>query len=187
VLLAYTKLFVYDEVVEEMDITDPISYRLYESYYPFSVIKNYKNYITEHKLVREICATVMVNKFINQNGMVNFLKLHKQYGKKLSVIIQRYFLAEELFKINELRSLIDNLDRKGKTDGVYFSLVEIEKTLNVATEWLLHDSNLELLKNNLSNFHKLLSILPRQITGNARKSMKEFETILINFCFLKSL
>jgi glutamate dehydrogenase len=181
VLLAYTKLYIYDEVVDEIDITEPIAYRFYESYYPLSIIKNYKNYITEHKLVREICATVMVNKFINQNGMVSFLKLHKQYGKKLSVIIQRYFLAEELFEINKLRSFIDNLDRKGKTDGVYFSLIEIEKTLNVATEWLLHDSNLELLKNNLNNFHKLLSILPFQITGNARKSMKEFETIFDKF------
>lgn len=179
VLLAYTKLYLFDQIVEELDISNKIASSFYESYYPKTIIKDYREHIYEHKLVREICATVMLNKFINQNGIVNFLKLHKAYGKPFSKIIQRYFIADELFNIKDIRSKIDDLDAKSSPGAIYAAIVEIEKTLNVATEWLLHDSNLEMLDSNLDKFKQLLGILPNHITGNVKKAVKKFESKLL--------
>ncbi|MEF3254678.1 MAG: NAD-glutamate dehydrogenase, partial [Deferribacterales bacterium] len=180
VLLAYTKLYLYDQIVEDIDINNKIASSLYESYYPKTILEQYKNYIYDHKLLREITATVMVNKFINQNGITTFLKLYKTYGKSFSKIVERYFIANEIHNIAPIRKKIDELDPKSFNNGLYFALIELEKTLSVATEWLLHDNNYNALMEHLDTFKKIQNILPQHIHGNIMKSIKDFEQSLID-------
>ncbi|MCX8084793.1 MAG: NAD-glutamate dehydrogenase [Calditerrivibrio sp.] len=175
VLMAYTKLFLFDNIVEHVDINDPILRKLYESYYPNSIIQKYREEIYEHKLIKEIIATVLVNRYINQNGMVTYLQLHNRYGKDLYKIMMRYFFAEEILAITPLREKLNIIDTKYSSDILYKGFIEIEKTLNVATEWLLNDSNYELLKNNIESFNTMLKCLGVPSQLELKKQIKEFE------------
>ncbi len=180
VLMAYTKLFLFDEIVEEVDINEPILRKLYESYYPKSLIEKYGDSIYEHKLIKEILATVMVNRFVNQFGFVNFLSLHTTYGKDFYKIILRYFQAEEIFELPSVRSQLDQLDQKRSSDTLYKAFIEIEKTLLVATEWLLNDSNFILLQENKDLFKNMLTKLGSVPGGELKKLFRTFEQELVS-------
>jgi len=175
VLIAYTKLFLFDNIVEKVDINEPILKKLYESYYPKSLLKKYGEFIYDHKLVKEILATLMVNKFVNQFGTVNYLNLHNLYGKDFYKIILRYFQAEDLFDLQSLREQLDQLDKKISSPAVYRSFIEIEKTLLVATEWLLNDANFEMLQNNRDLFKSMLSKVGSISSGDLKKLFRNFE------------
>ncbi|MGC8768771.1 NAD-glutamate dehydrogenase domain-containing protein [Calditerrivibrio sp.] len=180
VLMAYTKLFLFDKILEDVDINEPILKKLYESYYPKTLLEKYGHSIYEHKLIKEILATVMVNKFVNQFGFVNYLNLHNLYGKDFYRIMLRYFQAEELFNLSELRNKLDQLDEKKSTSTVYTAFIEIEKTLAVATEWMLNDTNFEMLQNNKELFIKILQKIGDIPGGDFKKIFKAFEQDLIS-------
>lgn len=180
VLMAYTKLFLFDKIVDEVDINEPILRKLYESYYPKSLLEKYGNSVYEHKLIREILATVMVNRFVNQFGFVNFLSLHTTYGKDFYKIILRYFQAEEIFELQNLRNQLDRLDQRRSSETIYRAFIEIEKTLLVATEWLLNDSNFTLIEENKKLFKDMLAKIGGVPGGELKKLFRTFEQELID-------
>ena len=64
-----------------------------------------------------------------------------------------------------MRSRIEKFDGKINANVQYQMLIEVEKTLKVAVEWLVNDANEEMIKNNLEMFNKLASNISRNLKG----------------------
>jgi glutamate dehydrogenase len=173
VLLAYIKIYLLDVIEENFDMENPIIKELYKNYYPKSLLKKFEDQIYEHKLKKEIAITVLVNKVINQAGITFFIELFKNTGKDFLTLIEKYILAEKLLKFEEVRSRIEKLDGKINANVQYQMLIEVEKTLKVAVEWLVNDANEEMIKNNLEMFNKLASNISRNLKGYLKENYKK--------------
>jgi glutamate dehydrogenase len=173
VLLAYIKIYLLDVIEENFDMENPIIKELYKNYYPKSLLKKFEDQIYEHKLKKEIAITVLVNKVINQAGITFFIELFKNTGKDFLTLIEKYILAEKLLKFEEVRSRIEKFDGKINANVQYQMLIEVEKTLKVAVEWLVNDANEEMIKNNLEMFNKLASNISRNLKGYLKENYKK--------------
>lgn len=67
------------------------------------------------------------------------------------------------------------MDKKISSPALYRSFIEIEKTLLVATEWLLNDANFEMLQNNRDLFKSMLSKVGSISSGDLKKLFRNFE------------
>lgn len=163
VLLAYTKIMLFESVVDELNSKNELLEKCYTTYYPKSMIKEYKKYFDEHKLKREITATVAVNKAVNQVGIPTFVEIYKTTGQSFARILETYLFADELLSAQELRNKVEKLDGKIGSQMQYFMLLEIEKTLKNAVKWLVRQSNKELLSQNLDKFNQIKDYITSNI------------------------
>jgi len=169
VLLAYTKIMLFDSTVNEFNHDSDLLKQEYIQYYPKTIITNYSKYFEEHKLKNEITATVAVNKAVNQAGIPFFIELHKSTGQPYAKLIERYLFADKLLETSEIRKKIEALDLKIDAKIQYAMLIEIEKTLKVATNWLINDNNFKLINENMDTFNKV----SKNIIGNLKGKFKE--------------
>jgi glutamate dehydrogenase len=174
VLMAYIKIFLLDEITNDINMNNPIIQDLYVNYYPKTLLDKYAEHIDEHKLRKEIAVTVLVNKVINQAGTTFFMELFKNTGKDFYTLIEKYIFAERLLGCEELRTKIEALDGKVHSDIQYHMLIEIEKTLKVAVEWLIsNEKNAELLQNNFELFSQISSLIPVNLKDNLKLNYKK--------------
>ncbi|MGA1863011.1 NAD-glutamate dehydrogenase [Deferribacter thermophilus] len=187
VLLSYIKIFLYNEVEKNIDFNDPVVRKLYLSYYPEYMVKRFGDNLFEHRLAKEITATVIVNKVINQTGITFFIELYKNTNQPFEKLIDKYLQIDELLNTDNFRSAIYALDNKAKSDAQYRALIEIEKTLKLGVEWLVKDGNDKLLQENKDLFLEIVKRIPAKVSGVVKEQMKRFEEELITDGFPKRL
>jgi glutamate dehydrogenase len=174
VLMAYIKIFLLEEIEDSINLDNPIVQDLYTKYYPQTLLNKYGEHIDEHKLKKEIAITVLVNKVINQAGTTFFMELFKNTGKDFYSIIEKYIFAERILGCENLRAKIEELDGKVHSEIQYHMLIEIEKTLKVAVEWLIsNDANTELLENNMPLFEEISSLVPVNLKNHLKDNYKK--------------
>lgn len=187
VLLAYIKIYLLDEVSNNLDMNNEIIKQLYIDYYPQTLLKKYSEYIDEHKLKKEIAVTVLVNKVINQTGITFFMELFKNTGKNFYDLIEKYIFAEKILDCESIRLKVEALDGKVDATIQYEMLIEIEKTVKVAVEWLVDDVNVELLKKNTEIFNKLANLIPANLKGHLKDNYEALNNKFIDSSVPKKL
>lgn len=187
VLLSYVKIFLYNEIEKNIDLNDPIIRKLYLSYYPEYMIKRFGEHLFEHRLAKEIAATVMVNKVINQTGITFFIELYKNTNQSFVKLMEKYLQIDELLNAEELRESIYALDNKAKAESQYRALIEIEKTLKLGVEWLVNETYEKLLLENKDIFLKIASNITSKMTGTIKEQMKFFTEELVDGGFSRKL
>ncbi|KAA0256897.1 NAD-glutamate dehydrogenase [Deferribacter autotrophicus] len=174
VLLSYVKIFLYNEIEKNIDMNDPLVRKNYMSYYPDYMKKRFGEHLFEHKLAKEIAATVIVNKVVNQTGITFFIELFKNTNQDFSTLISNYMFIEELLDINNVRERIFALDNKATAEAQYNALIELEKTLKVGVQWLINKDNFKALIDNKELFLKIMERIPAKVTGKVKDMMKQF-------------
>lgn len=178
VLLAYAKIFLYNSIEKDLDIENPLVKREYMNYYPADTQKRFGDKLYEHSLRREIAATVVVNRLTNQAGATFFYELFTNNSVSFTKLAESYLLGEEILGCAPLRLEIEKLDNKAEAFAQYEALVEIEKTLKVATAWLIDESNQKLITENTEIFRSILNDIPKYIS----KDMKaNFDVMAASF------
>lgn len=174
VLMAYTKIMLFDSVVYELNPENEILKRYYNSYYPESMVQDFQQYFDEHKLKREIIATVAVNKAVNRVGIASFTELYKTTGQSFAKLLETYLYADELLSAEDLRSRIEKLDGKIGGNLQYIMLLEIEKTLKNAVKWLVRESNGELLTKYSGKFEEIRKYITSNLNQLYGEEYKNF-------------
>ena len=75
VLLSYSKLVAFDQMLDSDIPEDPYLSRELQRYFPMPLQKKYADVMEGHRLKREIIATAVTNTMINRMG-ATFLLLH---------------------------------------------------------------------------------------------------------------
>ncbi|PLX66851.1 MAG: NAD-glutamate dehydrogenase [Denitrovibrio sp.] len=169
VLLAYSKIFLYNSIEGDLDVESELVKREYMDYYPVDTQQRFGDKLFEHSLRREIAATVVVNRLTNQAGATFFFELYKNNNVSFTKLTESYLLCEELLNCKPLRADLEKLDNKAEAFAIYEGLIEIEKTLKVGTAWLLDEANQKLVAENKEAFAKIATEIPKYIS----KDMKE--------------
>ena len=107
VLLSSTKLVLQDAAEASAVPDDPAMEEALLGYFPQAMQGPFGKYIREHRLRREIVATMLANRIVNRLGLVHPFELAEEEGATLGQICAAFVAAERLFAMGPLWETLD--------------------------------------------------------------------------------
>ncbi|MEP6678164.1 MAG: NAD-glutamate dehydrogenase, partial [Betaproteobacteria bacterium] len=142
VLLAYSKIWMYDELLASRLPDDPWVATALSRYFPRALRERYSVYMTRHPLKREIIATHVTNSTINRIGSTLVHRLMETTGAKADEIVRAYLLTREIFGFVPMWQSIEALDN-AVDDAVQSALlIDSSNLLERGTTWFLRSRRL---------------------------------------------
>lgn len=111
ILMAWTKIVLFDDLVASSIPDDPYFQHTLQSYFP-AALKTYSDVMQAHRLKREIISTVLANRIIDIAGPVFMLRLREETGAGNANIVEAFEAAYALLDAGKLRKDIDALDNQ---------------------------------------------------------------------------
>ena len=142
VLLAYTKLWLFDELVASDLPEDPYVADALRRYFPALLRERYSAYMPRHPLKREIVATYVLNSMVNRVGSTFVHRLSENTGATPAQVVRAYLLARESFANGEARQAIEALDNQVPDEVQAEMLIELARLTERATAWFLRSRRL---------------------------------------------
>src|SRR5215216_5231196 len=139
VLLAYTKITLYRELLDSDVAEDPYLSHELERYFPTPLRERFEDRMAEHRLRREITATQITNSMVNRCGITFAFRLHEETGAAGPEIARAYSAAREIFGMRDLWAQIEALDNRVEAQTQTRMLLDARKLVERATRWLLRN------------------------------------------------
>ncbi|MBV8329217.1 MAG: NAD-glutamate dehydrogenase, partial [Verrucomicrobia bacterium] len=143
VLIAYSKITLYDELLASTVPNDPYISAELTHYFPAPLQERYFEQIERHPLKREIIATVVTNEMINRAGSTYVHRLQEETGATAPDVVRAYLLTREIFDFTSFWQGLEALDDFIPHALQSEMLVESEKLMVRATLWFLRYRNLK--------------------------------------------
>src|ERR1700681_2697816 len=112
VMLAYSRIWLYDELLASTLPDDPWVETALARYFPRPLRERYAAYMARHPLKREIIATHVTNSMINRVGSTFVHRLLETTGGKPHEVVRAYLLNREIFGFVTLWQQIEALNSK---------------------------------------------------------------------------
>ncbi|MHA6692137.1 NAD-glutamate dehydrogenase [Devosia sp. A449] len=141
VILAYAKLTLYDDLLAGISIDDPyLADELYR-YFPEILHTTYPDAVAEHRLRREVIATVLANAMINRGGPAFVSDLTAATSASPGEAALAYAATRDVYGLGALNRAIDALD--GQVAGaVQLELyAEVMALLRQESLWFLRNAD----------------------------------------------
>jgi len=166
VLLAYSKIWLSDELVASRLPDDPWVATALLRYFPQALRERYAQYMQRHPLRREIIATHVLNSMVNRVGSTFVHRLCETTGAKPHEVVRAYLLAREIFGLVPLWQAVETLDNKVADATQSAMLIDTSGQLERATVWFLrsprlHDDMAATIDYFRPNVAALSTALPR--------------------------
>ncbi|CAN5115464.1 NAD-glutamate dehydrogenase [soil metagenome] len=164
VLMAYAKIALVGKIVESDVPDDPYLSRELRRYFPKAMQERFPDDIENHKLRREIIATMLANSMINRGGPSFVTLLLEETGQSPAEIAAAFAVARDSLGFLALSSEIDALDAKipGQLQNRLYA--ELQRLLRWTTMWFLR--------------HEALGDGLEQLIGRYRQGLVDVETVL---------
>ncbi len=144
VLLAYSKIALYDELLASSLPDDPALQDDLVSYFPAVLGERFAGAIPRHRLKREIIATVVVNDLVNRMGTTFVAEMRDRTGAPADDVARAYLAARAAFSLPQIWQAIEALDTKVPAAVRYHILLETMQLLERACHWFLKNRPLPL-------------------------------------------
>ena len=141
VLLSYTKMSIYDELLSSDLPDDPYMEEDLRLYFPTPLRTRYAEQIGRHRLHREIIATSVTNSMVNRVGITFVHEVKDRTGMPSSDVARAYVIAREIFGLRALWGAIEALDNKVAAEAQYRMLLECGRVLERGTAWFLSQTH----------------------------------------------
>ncbi len=142
VLLAYSKIWLYDELLGSALPDDPWVATTLQRYFPQALQERFAAYLPRHPLKREIIATYVANSMINRVGSTFVHRLVETTGARAHEVVRAYLLSREIFGLVPLWQAIEALDNHVPDEVQSRMLIHISGQLERGTTWFLRSSRL---------------------------------------------
>ncbi|MEM9999709.1 MAG: NAD-glutamate dehydrogenase [Pseudomonadota bacterium] len=180
VLVSYSKLVLYDDLVASDLPDDPHLETTLLNYFPPRMQKAHGELIGAHRLRREIIATQIANEVVNRGGPSVISRFEDATGLLPSVICRSHIVARDGLAIDSIQEAIDGLDNKISGDTQLMLYGELAEGLRQAIAHHLkaaqHEGPIAQAVDELSSARKELaqamrSLLPDYLVqwSNARR------------------
>ena len=111
VLLAYAKIWLFDELTVSEAPDDPIYEDELFAYFP-EALRKFTKPVVSHQLRREIIATRIANEIVDTCGLSFALRVVEATGVSISDVALAYEAARKIYNLGEYGAAIDALDNK---------------------------------------------------------------------------
>ncbi|WP_457594624.1 NAD-glutamate dehydrogenase domain-containing protein [Hydrogenimonas sp.] len=136
-LLSYTKIFLKHLLLQSDFLDEAFAQEYLLKYFPKTFAAIYEDEILSHPLKREISATVIANRIINNAG-ITFISDFDELGREKMVSkVKSYLICNQLFGSNDIRYEIFRHDYTLDAEKQYAMLFEIENTLAFSISWMM--------------------------------------------------
>jgi len=135
--MSYAKITLYDQILSSDLPDDPYMQRVLLNYFPHPLREAYGKQIAEHRLNREIIATVVTNEVINRVGMTFIHEVREKTGMSPADIVRAYTISREIFAMDALFAGIEALDNKAPAALQASMLMECGRLIERGTVWFL--------------------------------------------------
>ena len=137
ILLSYTKIALYEELLASDVPDDPYLTSELERYFPTEVRERFRTRLARHPLRREIVAAQMTNGLVNRAGTTYLFRLGEETGATAPDIARAFAVAREVFDLRSLWAEIETLDGRVAAQTQIAMLLRARVLLERATRWLL--------------------------------------------------
>ncbi len=139
VLLAASKRYLTTQIQHQAELLHDDCCGCYlQAYFPGQLAQQYPTHLGGHPLAKEIKATMISNKVINQAGC-GFLNLAAEADNVLDAV-SCYLTFDRVFEGDALRAAIAALDNRIPADTQYQCFLQLEKSLLMACLWVLGEA-----------------------------------------------
>ncbi|ABK43965.1 glutamate dehydrogenase (NAD) [Magnetococcus marinus MC-1] len=143
IMLGYTKLFAYRELLKS-DVVDLFFFERYlVDYFPDLVARDYAQELTKHFLKREVIATSVTNRVVNQTGVGPLLATYNKVRRSrldvppLPILFKAYVIAENMVDAPAFRAQVHGLGGRLSASVKYQVLADMEGVLLHLAAWML--------------------------------------------------
>jgi glutamate dehydrogenase len=144
VLLAYTKMALYDELLAS-DLPDAAELAAeLRRYFPAALRDRLGDQIAFHPLRREIIATVVTNELVNRARITFVHDMKVRTGRSAPEVARAYVIVREVFELRDLWGEVEALDNRVPALMQTEMLLEIVDLIERAAAWLLHGRRLDI-------------------------------------------
>jgi glutamate dehydrogenase len=139
VLMAYSKIVLFDQLLDSPVPDDPYLGKELFRYFPERMARQFPDEIAEHKLRREIISTMLANSMINRGGASFVSRLMEETGHGVADIASAYAMARDSFDFVSLNGAVDALGRKVPSRVQMDMYLELQLIMRRATIWYLRN------------------------------------------------
>ena len=166
VVLAYSKIWLYDELLASTLPDDPWVATALLRYFPSVLSKQYATTMDRHPLKREIIATHIINSMLNRVGSTFVHRLMETTGAQSHEIVRAYLLSREVFGLVPLWLGIEALDNKVPDAVQSAMLIDASTQLERATTWFLRSRRLsDEMSETIAHFQPDVEALASGVAG----------------------
>ena len=178
VLLAYSKMFLFKAFLETDLPDNKVINQLLFDYFPQQAIDRYRELIPKHPLAKEITATMLTNRVIDQAGSAFLQTTSRLTGSTQVEVANAYLIFDSLLTGDELRRAVFALDNKMSAARQYELLMKLEDLLSNFCSYALSNNmtipsseqELERINQQLLAYAKLLpKVLPEAVWNSSRE------------------
>jgi glutamate dehydrogenase len=177
VLLAYTKIMLFDALLDRTLPEDPFWSRELERYFPPPLPERYHDQIAAHRLRREIVATRVTNDLVDRAGITFAFRLAEETGASPARIACAFTIASEVFGAREVWAQVEALDNRVEAQTQMAMLLEARKLVERASRWLLHNHRALDVAPTIEHYAggaaQLSAALPGVLERSDRESLEE--------------
>jgi glutamate dehydrogenase len=137
ILLSYSKITTYQDLLNSDAPEDPYLSRELERYFPAPLRERFREQLHEHRLHRQITATHVTNSLVNRCGPSFVFRLGEETGAAAPDIARAYTVAREIFDMRTLWDGIEALDNTVEAKVQTRIMLDARKLVERATRWLL--------------------------------------------------
>ena len=173
VLLAYSKIDLFDRIVESPLPDDPyLADRLF-SYFPPAMREEFAPDIAGHRLAREIVATGLAGDLVNRLGVSFASAMRDAAGAAPPVVAAAFVAARDGFSAGDLYRRIDALDGAvpGELQNALYAAVS--QFLRDTTAWFARERAGASLADTVAGLRELVASLSPRLASLATVSARE--------------
>jgi glutamate dehydrogenase len=137
VLLAYTKIELYEELLASGVAEDPYLSSELGRYFPEAISARFADRLDGHRLRREIIVNAIVNDMVDHQGTTFAYRLTEGTGAGAAEIARAYTVARDVFDIRGIWAAIEALDIVVPAGIQTVMLLEARTLVERAARWLL--------------------------------------------------
>ena len=137
VLLAYSKIDLYAELLDSDVPEDPHLSSELDRYFPAPLPERFGETMRQHRLRREIIATTVANNVLHGGGTTFTYRLHEETGAYASEIARAYATARDIFEMRPQWAEIEALDNRVAAEVQTKMLLEGRRLIERGSRWLL--------------------------------------------------
>ena len=141
VLMAYAKLVLFDDLIASKLPDDPHLDADLMAYFPSQMTRDYAEDIRQHRLRREIIATMLANDVINRGGPTFINSLQDLTGQTAADVVAAFVVVREGYELPALYRHIDALDSNVSGDLQLKLYRIVGRLVASATLWLLKNDD----------------------------------------------
>jgi glutamate dehydrogenase len=148
VVLSYAKIDLYngledsDQALDDFLTTDP------QRYFPPVLRRRYQDLIPDHRLSRQILATLIANNIVNRMGPAFLKRVQVDTGADTVTIARAYVVAREVCQARDIWHTIEALDNKIPATLQQEMMFQVSRVLRHACYWLIerYGDDLDIVK-----------------------------------------